>query len=106
MNNGFDLDRIGRREPYRVPDDFFRNLEESIINETIAPPKRQWMSWRKALASTAAAAAIAAAIVMVCINPVSDGYAIEEVERVFAQLSDTDQEYLLDTYQEDIFINQ
>lgn len=106
MNTGFDLDHIGRREPYRVPADFFQHLEDKIINKTIAPRKRRWVPRRAVLTVAASVAAIVAVMAIIRLHPMRQTYAMEDVERVFAQLSEADQEYLLDTYQEDIFINQ
>ena len=116
MKADFDFDRIGKREPYEVPDNFFQCLEENIMEKAVPPHKRKAPSWRIILTSAASVAAVVAILFTVGI-PLSrhsqnitdiqstQNYAMEDVERVFAQLNEADQNYLLETYQDDIFIN-
>lgn len=116
MNENFDFGRIGKREPYEVPDNFFQRLEDNIMKEAETSHKRKASSWRIILTSAASVAAVVAILFTVGIpytrHPQdittihsTQKYAMEDVERVFAGLSEADQNYLLDTYQDDIFIN-
>ena len=104
MKDGFDFNRVGKREPYTVPDDFFRQLEDNIISATV-PARRPVPLWRTMLRWSAAACAIAAIVVCTSIPSTCRSYDMEDVESTFARLSDADQDCLLEAYQEDLFIN-
>lgn len=101
-NNRFD--KIGRQMPYRVPDSFFGDFENRII----AGHRRRSIRHKakKLLLPLGAAAAIA--ILMLAVRPAAfspaTGYA--EIAQAFDDLSEADRTCLLDTYQDDIFINQ
>ena len=116
MKTDFDLDRIGKREPYEVPDNFFQCLEENIMKEAQQTHKRLTSSWRIFLTGAASVAAVIVILFTVGfpytrhlqnISAIqsTQKYAMEDVEQVFAKLSEADQNYLLETYQDDIFIN-
>ena len=107
MKTDFDLDRIGKREPYEVPDNFFQCLEENIMKEVVTPCRHPMLSWRVILTGAASVAAVVAVLFTTGIQSSrhTQHYAMEDVERVFAKLSEADQNYLLETYQDDIFIN-
>lgn len=117
MKTDFDFDRIGKREPYEVPDNFFQCLEKNIMKEVATPRKHTLSSWRIILPGAASAAAVIAVLFTIGIPfgrhtqdipatpQYTQNYAMEDVEQVFAKLSDADQNYLLETYQDDIFIN-
>lgn len=101
-NNRFD--KIGRQMPYRVPDAFFDDFENRII----AGHRRRSIRHKakKLLLPLGAAAAIA--ILLLTVRPAAfspaTGYA--EIAQAFDDLSEADRTCLLDTYQDDIFINQ
>ena len=41
MKKDFDFDRVGKRLPYTVPDDFFAKLEDDIYNKVVIQKKRK-----------------------------------------------------------------
>lgn len=106
MNTEFDFNNIGKREPYKVPENFFQSLEDNIIRKNTAAKRRSISPWRIILASAASIAVIISVAVSTGISSTHNGCDIEDVEREFSQLSAADQEYLIEVYQDDIFINQ
>lgn len=116
----FDFGKVGKRMPYSTPDDFFKEMEANILEQVkddkpkpvrIQPKKRPMMKviW-------AAAMAVAASVAVLLIINIdfatphsslpSQAYnEMQAVDQAFAQLSSADQAYLLDVYQEDVFLD-
>ena len=116
----FDFGKVGKRMPYSTPDDFFKDMEANILEQVkddkpkpvrIQPKKRPLMKviW-------AAAMAVAASVAVLLILNIdfaaphsslpSQAYnEMQAVDQAFAQLSSADQAYLLDVYQEDVFLD-
>ena len=130
MDTKFDFKQVGKRMPYTTPDDFFRDMEKNILEAVkvespkadsskqesskpirIQPKKRPFikMIWA---ASIAVAASVA---VLLVLNidfsvphsslPSQVNNELQEIDQAFAQLSSADQEYLLEVYQEDVFLD-
>ncbi len=100
MNKEFDFGHIGKRMPYSTPDGFFDQLEEDIRKE-VKPAKSH------SLLRTVLAVAASVALIVTSMNfPKSDKVSINDVDQAFSQLTADDQDYLLDIYQEDVFINE
>lgn len=111
MDNRFDFDKTGKRMPYTVPDGFFDELERNVRRQTAPRPttsaKRKPLFRHVAmLAAASAAAAIALPMVFSYRPAPQPAYTMENVEQAFADLSGEDQAYILEVYNEDIFINQ
>ena len=123
----FDFKQVGKRLPYTTPDGFFKDMEKNILEAVkddspqavkIQPKKRPVfkMIW-------AAAIAVAASVAVLLVlnidfsatdSSLASSHAsqpsqaqsdLEQVDLAFAQLSEADQAYLLDVYQEDVFLN-
>ena len=115
----FDFDQVGKRMPYSTPEGFFKEMEANILEQVkddkpkpvgIQPKKRPLMKviW-------AAAMAVAASVAVLLVlnidfsasssQPSQADNEIQAVDQAFAQLSSADQDYLLDVYQEDVFLN-
>lgn len=103
MDNN-SLDKIGRQMPYRVPDSFFDDFENRII----AGHRRRTIRHRVKMLLLPLGAVAAIAILLLTVRPAAfnpaTGYA--EIAQAFDDLSEADRTCLLDTYQDDIFINQ
>ena len=130
MDTKFDFKQVGKRMPYTSPDDFFRDMEKNILEAVkedslksdslksdspkpirIQPRKRPFikMIW------TAAIAVAASVAVLLVLNidfsaphsslPSQGNNELQMVDQAFAQLSSADQAYLLEVYQEDVFLN-
>ena len=106
MKADFDFDSIGKREPYEVPGNFFQSLEDNIMKQSAAA-RRHRPSWRFVLAGADSVAAVMAILLSTGITASlqQHGFAMEDVEQVFDRLSEADQNFLLETYYDDIFIN-
>ena len=119
MDTNFDLGKVGKRMPYSTPEGFFKEMEANILEQVkndkpqpvrIQPKKRPLMKviWTAAMA---VAASVAVPLVLnidfsaSSSQPSQAGNEIQAVDQAFAQLSSADQAYLLDVYQEDVFLN-
>ena len=115
MEKTFDFEKIGKRIPYTVPDDFFTKLEENVMdevkgqkNETEAKPKRK----KAVIIAIRSLLAVAAAVALFfVVQPMltpkdtisADDYA--SVELAFNNLSTDDQDFLIAVYENEEFIN-
>ena len=115
MEKTFDFEKIGKRIPYTVPDDFFAKLEENVMDEvkgqkteTEAKTKRK----KTVIIAIRSFLAIAAAIALFfVVQPMltpkdtisADDYA--SVELAFNNLSSEDQDFLIAVYENEEFIN-
>lgn len=122
-NKEFDFDKIGKRMPYTTPDGFFYNLEDDIWKEvkdncqekndcktaTIEPRQARSKSakFHIFMRSVIAAAASIALLLVIHMNFFkSNNVSINDVDQAFSQLTTDDQAYLLNIYQDDVFINE
>ena len=117
----FDFDKVGKRMPYSTPEGFFKEMEANILEQVkndktqpvrIQPKKR---SLRKVIWTAAIAVAASVAVLLV-LNidfaaphsslPSQADNEMQAVDQAFAQLSSADQVYLLNVYQEDVFLDE
>lgn len=101
MESNFDFNKIGKRMPYTTPDGFFDSLETGILNRTRTKKHKSVII---TLSSLAAAACIASVVLLSDIFD-KPQVGIENVDTAFASLSEQDQDFLLDVYSDDVFIN-
>ena len=109
MEQNYDLSKIGKQMPYTVPDGFFDKLEENVMNEVKAQPAKKKatvirMAFRAAIT---VAACIALFLVVKKVLPQDQDTNIDDFENVelaFNNLSTDDQDYLLEVYQEELFL--
>ena len=123
MNKEFDFDHISKRMPYTTPDEFFDQLEDDIWKEmkndfkneeegnaTAAEKPQVGRKSAKLhifMRSAIAVAASIAVLFVIGMNFSKSGEAsINDVDQAFSQLTTDDQTYLLNVYQEDVFINE
>ena len=117
----FDFGKVGKRMPYSTPEGFFKEMEANILEQVkddkpkpvrVQPKKRPLM---KVIWSAAMAVAASVAVLLV-LNidfaaphsslPSQTDNEIQAVDQAFAQLSSADQAYLLNVYQEDVFLDE
>lgn len=109
MNKDFDFDKVGKRMPYQVPDSFFDQLESNVMQEVkseVAVAKKS--RFRRITWGTIISVAAAVAL-LVTVNLKStkvNEYSAEAVNQAFSQLLPADQAYLLEVYDEDVFLNE
>lgn len=130
----FDFKLVGKRMPYTTPDGFFKDMEKNILEAVkddtpqsvkiqpqsvkVQPKKRPVfkMIWAAAIAVAASVAVLL--VLNIDFSAADSSLAsshssqpsqaksdLEQVDQAFAQLSEADQAYLLDVYQEDVFLN-
>lgn len=109
MEKDFDFNRIGKRLPYTTPNDFLNDIEDNVweaVKQEIQPakPKRIFPLWCS-IAGGLVAASIALLVIFDLLPHVSSSN-FDDVEKAFANLSSSDQDYLFATYQNDLFINE
>ena len=111
MEQNFDFSKIGKQMPYTVPDNFFDELEKNVMNEVKAQPvkKNKAKTIRMVIRTALAVAACLALFLIVKKtlpqdrdNTIDD---FDNVELAFNNLSTEDQDYLLEVYQEELFMN-
>lgn len=110
MEKDFDFKQVGKRVPYTVLDNFFEKLEDNVWKEvrqtSASRPKRNLFRLR-IMTGIAIAASIALLLVL---NQATDrsttADSLAPVEQAFSNLSSEDRAYMLQVYQEDIFINE
>ena len=116
----FDFDKVGKRMPYSTPEGFFKEMEANVLEQVkndkpkpvkIQPKKRPMMKvvWAAALAVAASVAAVFVLNIDFSASssqPSQVNSEIQAVDQAFAQLSSADQAYLLDVYQEDVFLDE
>lgn len=117
----FDFDQVGKRMPYSTPDDFFKDMEANILEQVkddkpkpvrIQPKKRPLMKviWAAAMAVAASVAVLLVLNIDFAAShsslPSQADNEMQAVDQAFAQLSSADQTYLLNVYQEDVFLDE
>lgn len=110
MEKNFDFNKIGKRMPYTVPDGFFDELEQNVmlkagIGQTETVRRKRPLMRVVITALTSAVAAVALFVVFNAGFSKEATVEFDDVEQAFAQLSSDDQAYMLQVYQEDIFLN-
>ena len=109
MNNDFNFSKIGKRMPYTVPDGFFDGMEADVRRQAARKTAAGMKLRVRRIALTAAASVAAAVALPLLLNGGPDTGRVcgmDDVEQAFAELSSADQAYLLEVYDEDIFLNQ
>ena len=117
----FDFDQVGKRMPYSTPEGFFKEMEANILEQVKddkqVPVRRQPKKRPLMKVIWAAAMAVAASVaVLLVLNidfmaphsslPSQTDNEMQAVDQAFAQLSSADQAYLLNVYQEDVFLDE
>lgn len=117
----FDFDQVGKRMPYSTPEGFFKEMEANILEQVKddkqVPVRRQLKKRSLMKVIWTAAMAVAASVaVLLVLNidfmaphsslPSQTDNEMQAVDQAFAQLSSADQAYLLNVYQEDVFLDE
>ena len=112
MERDFDLKNIGKKMPYTVPEGFFDALEQNVLAATTDRNKQEKpAAKRRTMFKTMLAAAAGLALVLVFsiyskVNNKENSQetSFTEVEQAFCSLSQTHQDYHIEAYQDDIFL--
>lgn len=110
MEHKFDFDKIGKRMPYSVPSGTFEEIEHNVTSVLSRRKKRKNMVH---LLRWGAGLAVAASItLLIVVRPTAPARSsnsddmLARIDLADANLSEADREYLLEIYNDDIFINQ
>lgn len=109
MEKNFKFEEIGKRMPYSMPHDFLKDMEESVMKSVAADckPRRRPMTY--VIFRSAVAAAAVAALFTVSLNTMQPKRYIAnytDVDQAFDNLSYDDQQYMIDTYSNDVFMSE
>lgn len=108
MAQKFDFNDIGKRMPYTIPEKTFGEMEIHVFTilkkEKHTLHKRRILRW-SSIGAVAAAASIALLLMFKPRSAVQND-SLTQIDLVFSNLSNSDQEYLVEIYNEDFFINQ
>lgn len=107
---------IGKRMPYSVPAGYFDTLNAEIMQQLaqqvpVEKPNSRKRLWRiiTATLSTAAVVTIAAVITHNNLTPPTTTEKIanydQQIDQAFNHLSQTDQDYLLSVYQDNLYVD-
>lgn len=110
MEQKFDFDKIGKRMPYTVPYGTFDEIEHNVADSlSLRKKKMNKVHLLRWSAGLAVAASIALLIVIRPTNSISSTTSddmLTKIDLADADLSEADREYLIEIYNDDIFINQ
>lgn len=114
----FSFEQVGKRMPYTTPHGFLDDLEASVLATVVADapvvpiaaaqPTVKRRSHLKVVWLSALSAAAAITLFMVMhtgFTTSADDTNWQTVDEAFAHLSVEDQAFLIDVYQDDIFLN-
>lgn len=108
MAQKFDFNDIGKRMPYTKPEKTFGEMEAHVF--TILKKDRQAVHKRRILRwgsiSGIATAACVALLLMIKPLPAVQNDPLTQIDLAFGNLSEADQEYLVEIYHEDFFLTQ
>lgn len=108
MAQKFDFNDIGKRMPYTMPAETFGDIETKVLatlnKDRQTKRKRRILRWGS-IGGIAAAASVA---LLLMIKPLSAVHndPLTQIDLAFSNLSEADQEYLVEIYNEDFFLNQ
>lgn len=122
MDKNFDFNKIGKRMPYTVPEDFFSTMEENVMSQVLEKPESQngahadpakvqkdhKRTIRIALRSLIAAAAAVALflVVQTKFSGKQEDADFASVELAFNNLSTDDQDFLPSVYAEEEYMDE
>lgn len=110
MKKDFNLDKMDKRMPYTTPDGFFEEFEDSVFRRLESDGEVRHMlhpGYRLKRLAWGVAAAVAVLLMLYFGQPTRHkAVSFIDVDLAFAQLSADDQSYLLNIYQEDVFLNE
>lgn len=113
MEKPFDFEMVGKKMPYSVPENFFDTMEENLktmVKETDNTPtcsirKNNHRKWMYLTTGIVAAVALLLLTVRIFIPKQSaSDYSFDQVELAFNNLSIDDQDFLMEVYEDDVFM--
>ena len=94
------LDKMKKSMPYTVPEGFFDEMEERLMQKVATEKKKPTVRKVALWTSLAVAASLALLLVLRHVWHSTEDESFKQVEMAFNQLSDGDQELMLEYYDE------
>ena len=100
-----ELEKMKKSTPYTVPEDFFDEMEKHLMQEVATEKKKPTI--RKVVLWTSLAVAASLALLLVLHQRLAktEESSFEQVEMAFNQLSDADQQLLLEYFDEMYYLD-
>ena len=95
-----ELEKMNKTMPYTVPEGFFDEMEERLMQEVTTEKKKPTIRKVALWTSLAVAASLALLLVLRHGWHSTEDESFKQVEMAFNQLSDSDQELMLEYYDE------
>ena len=95
-----ELEKMNKTMPYTVPEGFFNEMEERLMQEVATEKKKPTVRKVALWTSLAVAASLALLLVLRQAWHSTEDESFKQVEMAFNQLSDSDQELMLEYYDE------
>ena len=95
-----ELEKMNKTMPYTVPEGFFDEMEERLMQEVTTEKKKPTVRKVARWTSLAVAASLALLLVLRHGWHSTEEESFKQVEMAFNQLSDSDQELMLEYYDE------
>ena len=105
MNKEFDFDDIGKKTPYRTPDNFFEDMQQKVMERTCGGQRRKHRLQIMFSTAIAAAAILAGVLFVPSYLRTEDAPAGTSVDKWIHELSDEELEELVNFSENDIFLN-
>lgn len=99
------LDKMKKSMPYTVPEDFFDEMEKRLMQEVATEKKKPTVRKVALWTSLTVAASLALLLVLHQRLAKTEEGSFEQVEMAFNQLSDADQQLLLEYFEEMYYLD-
>ena len=110
MDKKFDFNQVGRKMPYTMPDRFIDDMEEEVMARVkvinVKKRRQKTVALRWVMYAASAAACIILTITTFMPRQLSTEEWNEKELCAFDQLPAADQDYILEVYDDDIFLNE
>ena len=110
MDKKFDFNKVGKKMPYTMPDRFIDDMEEEVMARVNVMNSKKHRRKTVALRWAMYAASVAACLILTITAFMSKEFSAEEWNEkeqcAFDRLSADDQDYILEVYDDDIFLNE
>lgn len=117
MNKDFDLDKFKKQTPYKVQDGFFDELENNVAAELgintmhketakIVDFSRKYTLRLKIACISTFVAAVCIAVSFILHPKELSTVDMQSIEQAYTNLSQTDQDFLIEVYQDDLFLRE
>ena len=108
MADKFEFDHIGKRLPYTMPPETYNEMEANVLATLKQSERTDKLRslFRWSMISGIAVAACVTFLLAIVPAGMSRTDSMAQIDNAFANLSESDQAFLIEIYQEDIFLTQ